>query len=120
VVWGLITVMAVAAAWEFRDFLPFMPPCLFRIITGIPCLTCGGTHCVAALSRFDFGASFLYNPLIMITLIILILFSLTIFMGIIFHRRTIISLSPPEKRGLRITIILLAVANWAYLIVKMT
>jgi hypothetical protein len=32
--------------------------------TGIPCPGCGGTRCLVACGRFDFGAAFCWNPLV--------------------------------------------------------
>jgi hypothetical protein len=120
IAWGVIVIVAILLVRAFSNFMPLIPPCIFRLVTGFPCLTCGGTHCIIALSNFDIGASFLYNPLIMLTLIGLILFSLLIFAGIIFQRRLAITLSCLEKRGLRISAILLVAANWVYLIFRMT
>jgi hypothetical protein len=120
IAWGIIVILAILLVRIFSNLLPLIPPCIFRLVTGIPCLTCGGTRCIVALSNFDIAASFHYNPLIMLTLIGLILFSLIIFAGIIFRRRLAITLSPLEKRGLRISAILLVAANWVYLIIRMT
>jgi hypothetical protein len=38
--------------------------CPFRHITGIPCVTCGGTRAVLALTRGDVQAAFIWNPLV--------------------------------------------------------
>ena len=38
--------------------------CPFRRLTGIPCLTCGGTRAILALARFDLGAALHWNPLV--------------------------------------------------------
>jgi hypothetical protein len=120
VVWGAIAILTIVGARIFSGLLPFAPPCIFRAITGIPCLTCGGSHCVVALSRFHPLGSFLYNPLIMIILVGLILLSLGYAFAIIFRRRLSLALSKTEKRIIRIAIVLLVGANWAYLIISMT
>ncbi len=120
VVWGAIAILTIVAARIFSGLLPLAPPCIFRTITGIPCLTCGGSHCVVALSHINPLASFLYNPLIMISCIGLILFSLGYAFAIIFRRRFSLALSKTEKRIIRIAIVLLMGANWAYLIISMT
>jgi hypothetical protein len=120
IVWGAIAVIILVSARIFAEFLRLTPPCIFRTLTGIPCLTCGGTHCVAALSQLHPLDSFLYNPLIMVGLIAMIPYSLGYAVAIIFRRRVAIALSKSEKRALRISVILLLVANWAYLIISMT
>jgi hypothetical protein len=38
--------------------------CPFRTITGIPCLTCGGTRALLALVRGDLGTALFWNPLV--------------------------------------------------------
>jgi hypothetical protein len=38
--------------------------CPFRHLTGIPCLTCGGTRALLALTRGEVQAAFLWNPLV--------------------------------------------------------
>ncbi len=38
--------------------------CPFRHLTGIPCVTCGGTRAVLALTRGEVQAAFLWNPLV--------------------------------------------------------
>lgn len=38
--------------------------CILMRWTGIPCPSCGGTRCLAACGRLDFGAAFAWNPLV--------------------------------------------------------
>jgi hypothetical protein len=119
VVWGAMVIFVIVGAKIMSAYLPLLPPCIFRTLTGIPCLTCGGTHCISALSNFELTSSFLYNPLIMISLLGLIIFSLTYLAGILFSRRLIISLTSNEKTTLRISVISLIALNWIYLIIKL-
>ena len=57
VICGLIVVA------RFYQYLPIKPaPCGFRQIVGIPCLGCGGTRCMMALSHGNLVQSFLFNP----------------------------------------------------------
>ncbi|MBZ5589133.1 MAG: DUF2752 domain-containing protein [Acidobacteriia bacterium] len=42
---------------------PFAPRCPFRVLTGIPCPTCGTTHAAVALMHGQLGAAFAANPL---------------------------------------------------------
>ena len=44
-------------------FAPFVPPCLFHALTGMPCPGCGTTRAVLALARADVGAALAWNPL---------------------------------------------------------
>src|SRR5208337_3825877 len=69
-----------------------IPPSILREITGIPCPTTGGYRSFIALCRGEFVQSFLYNPLM---LVYLLLFCYS--MGILFrqwiHRKRLV-LSP--------------------------
>jgi hypothetical protein len=119
IIWGAMIIFGLFGVRAMRDFLPLMPPCIFRLLTGIPCLTCGGTHCAAALSQLDLAAAFLANPLIMLSLTALLLFSLLYLSGVLLKKRLQITLSPFEKQGIRISAIFLVAINWIYLIIKM-
>lgn len=55
---------AGAAAWLFFRLGLTTPACLFRKLTGVPCLACGGTRCVRSLAGLDLGAAFSYSPLV--------------------------------------------------------
>lgn len=46
-------------------------PCLFHLVTGLDCPSCGITRMFVALSRLEFSAAFAYNPVIFVTLPIL-------------------------------------------------
>jgi len=59
----LVTVLVVSA-WGFFRLGLATPGCLFRQITGVPCLACGGTRCVRSLAGLDIPAAFLYSPLV--------------------------------------------------------
>ncbi len=39
-------------------------PCVFRLLTGVPCPGCGLTRAFFALFRFDFGQAFFFHPFI--------------------------------------------------------
>ncbi|HAZ65992.1 MAG TPA: hypothetical protein DCY41_04455 [Opitutae bacterium] len=52
------------AAWSFFYFGLTTPACLFRKLTGVPCLACGGTRCVRSLASFDLLSAFAFSPLV--------------------------------------------------------
>ncbi|HOK05383.1 MAG TPA: DUF2752 domain-containing protein [Victivallales bacterium] len=41
----------------------FLPDCMFKKITGLPCPTCGMSRAFCCLSRGNFLSAFYYNPL---------------------------------------------------------
>ena len=60
--WGGAALVCAAAAPWASAFAQAMPPCPFRELLGVPCLTCGSTRALVALARIDLGAAFGWNP----------------------------------------------------------
>ena len=62
-IWAPIALLAFLAArflpWDRLGFL-FCP---FHLLTGFPCLACGGTRAFVALAHFDPATAFAMNPL---------------------------------------------------------
>ena len=58
---------AAASALALRPLwlviAPFLRPCVFRSLSGIPCPTCGTTRAAAAFLHGDIAAAFTANPL---------------------------------------------------------
>ena len=50
------------AAWTAFALGWNSPGCLFRRLTELPCLACGGTRCVRSLTQGDVLAALAYNP----------------------------------------------------------
>jgi hypothetical protein len=94
-----------------------IPSCTFRMLTGIPCPTCGATRSVVALARGNVAASFMMNPLTALCLLagtLIFLYSLTC---LAFDLPKInLLLSSKEEIALKASVIILLLAQWAYLI----
>jgi hypothetical protein len=118
IIWGGIAVIAVVIAGLIKPYLGILPACAFHELTGLPCPTCGGTRSLVALSGLKLGASFNYNPMIMMGIVGLVLFSFAVLLGVIFKRRTVIVFSSFEKKTIRFAIFILIIANWAFLILQ--
>ena len=58
-----IRVLALVAPW-----LPALPPCPFKSLTGLPCATCGLTRCILALGQGQWGEAFHWHPAAVVTL----------------------------------------------------
>ena len=115
-IWGPMALLFIIVAGFFKDFLGLLPECMFHKLTGIPCLTCGGTRSLVALSQFDFVSSFILNPLTPIFVIALVVFSSIMLFGYIFKKSLVLKFSEGEKKLLRIGAIALIVFNWLFLI----
>ncbi len=116
---GLIVLGAGAAAVGGWLALGMgFPACTLRTLTGIPCLTCGGTRCARALMGGDVGLALVFNPLVVAAA-----FGAAIFMAYAaivtafgLRRLRVLGVSRGERRGLLIGIFALIGANWGYLI----
>jgi hypothetical protein len=68
----------------------------------------------------NLGASFIYNPLIMVSIIGLVLFSLAVLIGWLFEIRLAFAMNERDIVLLRVSIAAAVIANWVLLIVRMT
>ena len=92
-----------------------VPPCAFRALTGLPCATCGATHCVLALMHGHVAEAFAWNPLVFAALSMVILgnvYSLGVTIGGLPRLR--VSLGKAEARIVLAAIVVVVVFNWMY------
>lgn len=61
--WAVISLLTRGWFW--------IPPCPFKLVTGLPCLTCGMTRCLVALTQGDVRQAFHWHPVGMIGLFLL-------------------------------------------------
>jgi hypothetical protein len=116
-IWGPMAILFIATAGLLKGLAPGMPVCIFHEITGYPCLTCGGTRALIALSRFDLVSSFMFNPLVPLFALGLIVFSLLFFAGAVTNRSVKINLTRRGKRVIRYSAIIIIVLNWVFLVI---
>jgi len=112
--WGGTALVCAAAAPWATELAYGMPPCPFRRLMGVPCLTCGSTRALVALARIDLGAAFLWNPLVAGA-------------GILFIAGGVVALAaalagrgvetPRPTPLLRAALAAAIAANWAFLVV---
>jgi hypothetical protein len=108
-------------------FNPFV--CTFKKITGLPCMTCGGTRSFFYFAHLKFKNSFSMNPLVFLTVTILLLYGLISVISFLTPKHRVNPLdSNSIKKELKISIpiwlknlmIILAIGslliNWAYLV----
>jgi hypothetical protein len=65
-IWTAVAVASGVVAWIASAWgVPVtVPACVFKAITGWPCLTCGGTRALRALAGLDVAAAWRLNPLV--------------------------------------------------------
>ncbi|MGN1205636.1 MAG: DUF2752 domain-containing protein [Eubacterium sp.] len=55
----------------------WLPPCLFHLVTGLPCPGCGGTRAFVALLHGDILHSFLCHPVVPYCFFLYVIFMIT-------------------------------------------
>jgi len=116
IIYGGIALLAVCAG-RFLPVLSFVPACVFKDLTGVPCPTCGATRSVVHLAHGDLTTSLNLNPLVPLCLIVA---AIAFFYGLITLvfsiPRVRVILSDREKNIARSGMVALVLANWCYLI----
>lgn len=90
--------------------------CYFKIMTGLPCLTCGGTRAAQRLLLMDPAGALAMNPLVTLVGFAVGAWALADLVLLTRGRALRVQLGPSVWRVLRIAIPVAVVANWAYLI----
>ena len=116
--WGSVLAASalVAAGWLYWR-LP-TPLCPLHALIGFPCPTCGSTRATATLTHGDLVGALGWNPLMTLVMIgaaLYVLYAAVVVIGKLPRLRWT-SPTRSESRWIRITVILLIAANWAYLI----
>lgn len=90
----LLPIFAAAAAFLLLPTVPkiaeLLPPCKIHLYTGLLCPGCGNTRAVTALAEFKLIESFLYNPIPLICLTLLILFYVELVMKTFFKPKKLV------------------------------
>lgn len=66
----------------------WLPPCLFRFVTGLPCPGCGGTRAFTAVLRGDLIHAFFYHPVVPFCYLLYVVFMVTQTLERILRRTT--------------------------------
>jgi len=118
IVWGPMAALIVVCIGFLKDLARFVPSCIFHDITGVPCLTCGGTRSAVALSQFNILSSFLNNPLVPLLAMGLLVFSSFVLTGYVLNKNAELILTSPEKKIIRFSIFAIIGVNWLFLILS--
>ena len=87
--------------------------CLFRALTGLPCLTCGTTRSVMSLLQGRFVQAWLYNPMMFSGMVMFFVATLA---RIVLGRSVRVHLNEPQRTLVWIAAAILLLSNWAYVI----
>lgn len=96
------------------------PHCLFRAVTGVPCLTCGGTRCARFLLTGHPGVALGWNPLVFVGIILAAVFVAYAAVVVAFRlpRLRVRFDTSREADIARVAVAAVAVANWVYLMFR--
>ena len=115
-VWPAVFLGGAGFAWAWFLSGLQLPQCVFMRVTGVPCLGCGGTRCARHLVHLDFGQAFLFHP--GFCLAVLLAAAWTIYSAVFWLRRDALRLriyvQPADARRLRIALVILLIAHWAW------
>jgi len=95
--------------------LPHLP-CIFKVITGCSCPTCGSTRMVSSLINLDILSAFYWNPLLLLGGMAFIAWGFYGFYMWFSGRKIQVTLTKKESLYLRLGSITLFILNWIYLV----
>jgi hypothetical protein len=110
---GLLACLAIGLLG--LDRLP-VQLCVFKALTGRPCLTCGATRALGRLYALDLRGALLMNPLATVGALTLLAWGLADLALLPLGRALSLRVSPGAGRVLRIGAVSLVLLNWAYLL----
>ena len=112
---GIAALAAVAVGVLRLDALPFTI-CFFKLVTGLPCATCGSTRALGRLFHGDLAGAFAMNPLAAAGMIGLLPWAAADLALMTRSKAFGLELGPWAARVARVAAVAAVFANWAYLV----
>ena len=112
---GIGVLAGAAVGLLHLDALPFTV-CVFKLTTGLPCVTCGSTRALGRLVHGDLYGAWLMNPLAASGALALLPWAAADLLLMMRGRALGVELAPAAARAARIAVVAAALANWAYLV----
>jgi len=114
---GALGLLAAGAVWLLRlDRLPYVF-CTFKLITGLPCPTCGSTRTFGRLVALDLHGALSMNPLATLAVLVLVVWALWDAALLPSRRALRVELHPALVVPLRVVALVAFLLNWVYLLV---
>jgi hypothetical protein len=96
------------------------PFCAMRVLTGIPCPTCGATRALLAWSRLEVTQAFRFNPLVALACVVLCLWVGVALLDACFHKDWAkAAWHRVSRKPWPAALIGAAIVNWVYLILHL-
>ena len=112
---GLAAVGCAAVGLLGLDHMGFTV-CVFRLATGMPCMTCGATRAFGRLFRLDVAGALLMNPLVTLGTLGLLVWGILDLALLPTRRALRLHLAPAWHPTVRVLAVALVLLNWAFLI----
>jgi hypothetical protein len=113
---GLLGVAGLGALLALRALHLHSVVCTFKAVTGVPCMTCGGTRATWRLLALDPGGALVLNPLATVAVVGIGLWALADLALLPRGSALRLRLSPRAANVARVGGALALLLNWAYLI----
>lgn len=113
---ALAGVLGASAVILLGTYRLSMIVCYFKLFTGFPCLTCGGTRAAVRLLLLDPAGALAMNPLVTVAGLLVAAWAAADLVLLTRRRALRVELGPGAVRALKLLVPLAIVANWAYLI----
>jgi hypothetical protein len=107
--------LALAVGLLHLDRLP-VSLCVFKAVTGWPCLTCGATRALGRLLAGDLAGALALNPLVAAAALAVLLWGLLDALLLTRGRALAVELGPGLVAFARLAALALAGGNWLYLV----
>jgi hypothetical protein len=114
-IWAATAALVLVMGYLVRDLYSVLPPCPFRVVTGIACPGCGTTHAAHALLEGHLLDALLLNPLIFVGGMALVALALIAPLWIVVTGR-VPALPNPVPVSVRVMAVIALIVNWGYLI----
>ncbi len=115
--WGAVGLACLALGGLWARQVGLVPlGCVFKAVTGIPCLTCGASRAALALAHGHPLAAFRLHPLVVVGTAAAAVYVPWALVSSVRPRRLRVHWSAREWRGLRILAWAVLAATWIWLI----
>jgi hypothetical protein len=116
-IFGAIFGLAALVIGVLRlDRLP-IALCYMKVLTGLPCPTCGSTRALGRLSALDVAGAFAMNPLTALAALLLAAWAIAD-LALLPRRRALgLEVAPRSATLARVVALAALALNWAYLLV---
>ncbi len=118
--WGALAMATLTAlplgAWLVaRGWLDF-GTCGLKELAGLPCMMCGATRATLELLRGDLLGALAFQPMTIVTYVFIVLWGLGSLAALASDRAVRWTFSERDLDVIKVAVVVLPLANWAYLI----